>query len=423
MESRRTNKRTTTSMGHNIISGDSAGHQIPHFTSLSGTEIEICICYLRKHLLHGGPVGLALEEAQLSGIVTLGTTTANSQIFHQSILSFALILFGSRHRQDHITRQGYAIHGVALKRLNHALSNSKCFSHDDIIISVVTLTLVESFVPSGPRHYLKHMRGLERLLELRDPSLYNSSKSSKLHRGVGYMILFASLITGRASLLAKEEWKTALRLDCSDEEMKTQDLFDVLADCTVIASERDNMLANPESNLKIATPQQDAIEQKALALLTRLRAWKRSWEREGKTSLYEASEEAPPFLSLFMFPNESAATMFMFYNTALIYVLRVLASLLPETLLIYPNQSLTRSSLPKVDYITEERLAAVDICRCLPQYLVQKPPDSGPPPTVHFALTTAWMTLHGKESAEGRWMMELLNSKGQVALAKGLLAD
>ena len=115
--------------------------------------------------------------------------------------------------------------------------------------------------------------------------------------------------------------------------------------------------------------------------------------------------------------------MFMFYNTALIYVLRVLASLLPENPLIYPNQSYTRSLLPKVDYITEERLAAVDICRCLPQYLVQKPPDSGPPPTVHFALTTAWMTLHGKESAEGRWMMELLNSKGQVALAKGLLAD
>ena len=386
-------------------------------------EIEICICYLRKHLLHGGPVGLALEEAQLSEMVTVGTATANSQVFHQSILSFALILFGSRHRQDHITRQGYAIHGVALKRLNHALSDSKCFSHDEIIISVVTLTLVESFVPSGPRHYLKHMRGLERLLELRDPSLYNSSKSSKLHRSVGYMILFASLITGRASLLEKEEWKTALRLNCSDEEMKTQDLFDVLADCTVIASERDNMLANPESNLKIPMPQLDAIDQKALALLTRLRAWKRSWEREGKTSLHETSEEASPFLSIFKFLNESAATMFMFYNTALIYVLRVLASLLPENPLIYPNQSYTRSSLPKVDYITEERLAAVDICRCLPQYLVQKPPDSGPPPTVHFALTTAWMTLHGKESAEGRWMMDLLNSKGQVAVAKGLLAD
>ncbi|KIM99876.1 hypothetical protein OIDMADRAFT_71549, partial [Oidiodendron maius Zn] len=198
--------------------------------------------YLQKHLLHGGPVGLALEEAQLSGIVTVGTTIANSQVFHQSILSFMLILFGSRHRQDYITCQGYTIYRVALKQLNHALSDSKCFSHDEIIISVFTLTLVESFMPSGPRYYLKHMYGLERLLELRDPSLYNSSKSSKLHRGVGYMILFASLITGRASLLEKEEWKTALRLNCSDEEMKTQDLFDVLADCTVIASERNNML-------------------------------------------------------------------------------------------------------------------------------------------------------------------------------------
>jgi hypothetical protein len=408
-------------MGYDTKYAGHTSRQIPHAPSLEAMGIEIYLCYLRKHLLHGGPVDVALGETQLSDIVTAGTTTASGQIFHQAILSFALILFGARHRQDHITRQGYAIHGVALRQLNHALSDSKCYSRDEVIISVVTLTLMESFVPSGQKNYLKHIRGLERLLELRDPSFYKSSESSKLHRGIGYMILFASLITGRASILEREEWKTALRVNCSDEEMKTQDLFDVLADCTAIISERNNMLANPESNLESTTLLRDAIEQKALALLTHLRDWKRLRDSEEETTYYETSE-SQPFLSIYAFPNESTATMIMFYNTALIYVLRVLASLLPEKPAICPNQNFTQGSLPNVDYIAEERLAAVDICRCLPQYLIQKPRDSGAPPAVHFALTTAWMTLHGKESAEGRWMMDLLNSKGQEALAKGLLA-
>lgn len=385
-------------------------------------KIEIYICYLRKHLLRGGPVDSVLDETQLTELVTVGTTVAHGLISHQCILSFALILFGSRHRQDHITRQGYGIYGVALKRLNHALSDAKCFSRDEIIISVVTLALVESFVPTGPRNYLKHMCGLERLLELRDPSLYDSSKSSKLHKGVGYMVLFASLITGRPSVLASEKWKSALRVNCSDEEMKTQDVFDVLADCTAITSERDNTSANPQLDRKSVTPQRDMIEQKSLALLARLCVWKRSWQTEPKTSRYEISEPTP-FLSIFKFANESTATMFMFYNTALIYVLRVLTSLLPDDLALYPMQNFTGRSLPQVDYIARERLAALDICRCLPHYLDQKPPNLGSPPAVHFAITTAWMTLHGKESAEGRWMMDLLNLKGQVAIAKGLLVD
>lgn len=81
---------------------DSADHQIPLSVSLKGMEIEIYICYTRKYL-RGGPVDLALEEIQLSDVITAGTPTANGQIFHQAVLSFAIIFFGTQHRQACIT--------------------------------------------------------------------------------------------------------------------------------------------------------------------------------------------------------------------------------------------------------------------------------------------------------------------------------
>lgn len=138
------------------------------------------------------------------------------------------------------------MHGVALKHLNQALSDSKCYTRDEVIISVITLALLECFVPTRPKYFLKHKIGLERLLELREPSSYCSLKSSQIHKGVRHMILFASLRTGKPSILARAEWKGPLRVNCSDEDVQAQDLFDILANCTVLIGDRDNMLANWE---------------------------------------------------------------------------------------------------------------------------------------------------------------------------------
>jgi hypothetical protein len=159
---------------------------------LIGNEFEIYICYTRKFIRRGGLVDLALQEVQLSDIITAGTTPANGQIFHQAFLSFALIVFGSRHGRSQITDQGYAIHGVALRQLNQALSDSNCRTRDEVFLSVVTLALLECMVPTGTNHYIKHMIALERLLELRDPSSHCSPKSSEFYKSVRHMIIFAS---------------------------------------------------------------------------------------------------------------------------------------------------------------------------------------------------------------------------------------
>ncbi len=171
---------------------DSTYLQLALSTSLIGNEFEIYICYTRKFIRRGGLVDLALQEVQLSDIITAGTTPANGQIFHQAFLSFALIVFGSRHGRSQITDQGYAIHGVALRQLNQALSDSNCRTRDEVFLSVVTLALLECMVPTGTNHYIKHMIALERLLELRDPSSHCSPKSSEFYKSVRHMIIFAS---------------------------------------------------------------------------------------------------------------------------------------------------------------------------------------------------------------------------------------
>ncbi|KAF2190115.1 hypothetical protein K469DRAFT_699711 [Zopfia rhizophila CBS 207.26] len=416
---------------------------------LRGNEHEIYICYTRKHLRRGGPVDLALQEIQLGDIITAGTTTENGRIFHQAVLSFAIIFFGTQHGQAYITNQGYAMHGVALKQLNHVLSDPICYTCDEVILSVVTLAMLECLVPTGPKYYLRHMIGLERLLELRDPSSYCSPKSSELYKSVRHMILFASLRTGKPSILARAEWKTVLRANCSDEELQEQDLYDVLADCTVLVAERDNMLANWELDLERGTHQRDKIKRRALPLLTHLRAWRKRWDSDGRNSYFETSaafarlqpmqesrgDDSPHFPTIFEFSNDSAATMLMFYNTTLIYVLQVLASLPLENFGIHSNQSFIQNTLQdagylddlwkhtKYEYIAAERLAALEVCRCIPYYLVRKSRlDSDSSPVVHWAVTTAWMTLRGNESAEGRWMMDLLNRKSREVIAKGLWA-
>lgn len=425
---------------------DSVGRQAPLSALLRGNEFEIYICYTRKHLRRGAAIDLALQQTQLSEIITAGTTTANGQIFHQAILSFGMILFGTQHGQPYITNRGYVMHGAALKQLNQALSDSKCYTCDEVILSVATLAILECLVPTGPKNYLNHMIGLERLLELRGSGSYCSPISSELYKSVRHMILFASLRTGKPSILARAEWKKLLRVNCSDEEMQEQDLFDVLADCTVLVAERDNMLANWKLDLEKSTYQRDKIRRRALTLLTYLCAWRKRWDSDGRNSYFETSagfagleptqdssgDNSSPFLTFFEFSNQSAAIMLMFYNTTLIYVLQVLASLTVENLGIDRNQSFRLQHAgyqndlwkhTKDEYIATKRLAALEVCRCIPYYSVQKSRlDSDSSPIVHWAVTTAWMTLCSNEFAEGRWIMDLLKARSLEIVAKGLWA-
>jgi hypothetical protein len=112
-------------------------------------EIQIYICYTRKYLLRGGPIDLASQDLQLSDIYTAADTEDNTHLLHRAILTLAITFFGAQHRSSSIQTRGYIMHGKILKQLNATLSDPHCYLRDDVLLSVVTLALLECFVPTG----------------------------------------------------------------------------------------------------------------------------------------------------------------------------------------------------------------------------------------------------------------------------------
>ena len=404
--SRRSQKQKNVATSHGAGGSASSNLQILSLNLLKGNDIEVYLCYFREHpMFRGGPVALSAQRLHLNELIPAGPNTATLQLFPQAYVSFATVFFGVHHRETQITNHGYAMFGTALKQLNQALSEPRCYNDDDVVVSVVTLALLECWVPSGPKYYLKHMAGVERLLELRGPNL----KSLELHKGLRHMILFASLSTRKPSILARKEWKRGLRINCSDEELQEQDLHDILADCTILAVERDDVLANCSSDLQTDIPGYDGVEKKALALLTHLHALREEWASDRENSYLEIpadGDDPPPFLTTFEFSSDFTATRLLSYNSALIHVLRILISL--------PLDG-------KDGYIEEERSAALDICRCIPYYLVRQ--SYLDLRTIHLAVVTAWKTLRHRETADGRWLMDVLSTKSEDVFAKGLWAN
>lgn len=421
-------------------------------------ELNVCICYARKHLRRGAPVDLVIEATQLSDLEAAGTVTTNRPMFHQAtencrvflqaVVGFASILFGTRHGQAYITGQGYSVHAVALQHLNQALSDAKCYTRDEVILSVVTLAMLETLVPTGPKAYLHHMIGLERLLELRDPGSCPRN-SLDIYKAMRHMLVFASLRTGRPSVLARVEWKAALRLTCSEAELEEEELWNVLADCTILVVQRDIMLANWGWDVASRVRQRDKVKRTALDLLDQLNAWKQRWDADDMNFYSETpaafarlqqlqesyGDESPPFRTVFEFVNEFTPTILMLYNTTLIHVFQVLASLpldgthypTDQTSLQMPMQGAGHlddfSTHKKDEYIAAERSAALEVCRCLPYYLHRRLHlDSYCSPTAPWASTTAFKTLGGTGSVEGRWIIDLCNAQNGELLARGLWA-
>jgi transcription factor-like protein len=326
------------------------------------------------------------------------------------------------------------MHGAALKQLNQVLSDATRHTRDEVIVAVAALAISELLVPSGPNNYLSHMVGLERLVDLQDPVSFWSSKSSGFCKGVRFMILFASLRLGRPSILARPDWKKAMRADSSYEQLREQDLFDVLADCTVLLAERDAVVSAWDADAVKARDQRDEIQQRARCLLTHLHEWRSCWDADGlkndshdgpaspsgaKESQLECNEDVDRYLvTVATIATIPAAVMLMLYNVALMYVLQVLTPLPREE---SAPRNTSHQPEPAGRYHADEFLAAREACRCVQYYMsVRRRLDASASPIVHWAVATAWTRLRSDDSVEAVWMRELLTGRGRQVVAEGL---
>lgn len=211
-------------------------------TALGAVGFDACICYTREHLQQGGLIVSAITDMDAVNVLPAETTAANRRVSHQAILSFATILFGLEHQQVDISRHGYALYGVTLTQLNQALASQVPHPNDEVIMAVATLAIAECLVPSGKNNYLDHMMGLQKLIDLQDPSTFWPNKPYGFRNGVRFMLLFASLQVKNPCILARPEWKTAMRVNSSPKELREQDLYDILADCTILLAQSKSIL-------------------------------------------------------------------------------------------------------------------------------------------------------------------------------------
>lgn len=399
-------------------------------------EYEVYICYMRKHLFANGPIDLRLQDLQIADFVGTDSSkpvVADMPVFNQALLSFSTVFFASKNHQPHALAQGYAMHGVALQALNRKLSTPGCHINDDVVVSVITLAMLESMVPSGPNNYLKHMLGLEQLLSLRDPaSLANSSyRTLEMYKGIRHFILFASLRNRSPSILAKPEWKAVLRTNLSLEEPEEQDLHDVLADCSVLIAARDGLAVHRGRMNSQSVQRQNEIQGRAMELLLYLNTWKQCWDANVQ-NMYAEEDDAqictlPQAPTIYRFDNAAIVRIFMLYHTALIHVLEILAS--PTSPLSKSTYDWTATSfcdiwtsIEEENYDTAKHLASLEIARCIPDYLAHlgaRERNRFVSPVVQWAFSTALKAAGGAHSIEGEWMVGLLDATGSQVFAKG----
>jgi hypothetical protein len=401
---------------------------------------DVYICYTQSHLLRDGLIVSAITDTRADDLMPLGTAVASRQVSHQAIMSFATLLFGIQHRQPDISRQGYAMHGVALRQVNQVLSDTTRQTRDEVILAVAALAITELLVPTGPGNYWKHMMGLERLVDLQDPASFWSTRSSGFCKGVRFMIVAAALKLGRPSILARPDWKKAVRANASDEVLEEQDLYDVLADCSVLLAERDAMASAEKADPTEANEQRDGIARRACGLLEHLRQWRQRWDRKNlKDPVADTAaspsrpEESQPthndrspegsLITATTIPNIPAAAMLMLYDLAVMFVSQSLQPLPPleESAATRTTRNVPRQFETAKSYQVDERDAAREVCRCTRYYLsIRRRLDASAPLVIHWAIAVAWERLRQDDSAEGVWMRDLLSRKGRQVVAEGL---
>lgn len=258
-------------------------------------------------------------------------------------------------------------------------------------------------IPTGGTQgllYLQHMRGLDRLLSLRNPRANLSRESLALYKCLRYLVLFAALCMGQRCVFAGSEWRDVLREGCNDdEESREQEVCDVLAGCSVLVEEVGSGRGN--------------VADRAGVLRERLLSWRMGWdgdeEGKGRGSVEEREEEEgrekEEGYSDIQFEKSSSLLLLILWNVARIYVLKILVGV--------------QEGDRKLEYEVEKRAAVIELCRILPGNS-SKDQDVHASPIVAWALHVALEELKGDESREGRVLLDIVNRKGVGGIAQGL---
>ncbi|XPS81438.1 hypothetical protein M3J09_013375 [Ascochyta lentis] len=356
--------------------------------SLEAFGETICLAYTRKNLLRGGPVELAcnmIEQNQSS----LSQDNPGLDLLRQSMLSLSVTFFGKQHRQTQITRRGYTQYGEVLRQLNSHLARPELQTTDETILTALTCMLLEIFLPTGPKNFFKHHRGLEAIMAMRGPPTDTTGDTATIFRGLRILSIIGALAESRPSIYARDEWKKAPPpADATEGAMLQHHVFTCLADCTQLMGER-NALLDGSAPLWTYEP----LLQRVQSTLDKLNTLYPLWQRFNASHL-DPNRPLSPLAEELGVANHHSATALMLYHTVHICILQIIDSLAPS-----PENTALRNQ------------AAMSIAKCLELKEYEKREGAHESNTIGFVATkVAWQALGGFDSPEGRRLAKTVNT-------------
>jgi hypothetical protein len=352
--------------------------------SFAAFEDDICLAYTRKNLLRGGPIEIACNMIEHHG-ASISNAASGLDLLRKAMLSLSVTFFGSQHRQNRITNKGYHQYGEVLGQLNSHLANPELQKTNETLLTALTCMLLEIFLPTGPKNFFKHQRGLDAIAMLRGPPTESEGVTATIFRGLRILSIVGSLAESRPSLYANEEWKQALPVPASEADMLQHHVFTVLADCTRLITQRDALFASgaPPGSYEPLLAEVD----KALSDLEELHPL---WEALNEHQMAEITEQSDLAKAIGV-ANSVSAFAYMLYHGAYMCIIQIKDSLAPS-----PMNTVLRN------------VAAMTIAKCLELKEHEQREGAAQSTTIAFVATkVAWQALGGLNSPEG---LRLANS-------------
>jgi hypothetical protein len=344
--------------------------------------------------MRGGSVEIACNMIQFNNGFVDDLEQPTLNLLRDSIMSLAVTFYGSQHRQTTIKNRGYEKYGKVLRQLNSHLAQPDLQTTNETILTALTCMLLEIFLPTGPNNFLKHMRGIEIMLEIRGPPNDPDGETALIFHGLRLLCIIGALATSRPSLYSREEWKRVPCIQKDEAGILRHRIFTILADGTRLRHERD--LAQ---SLGIVDRHPCIIIETQL-LLAELEEIRVDWVAFNESQLDNSTTQLGKEIHV---ANHVSATVGMLYYTTYICLLEVI-------------ESLESSS----KYASLRNAAAIKILKCLELKSYEQREGAPESNTIGFVATkVAWQALGGFNSPEGRKLAKVVKAATNGVFAAG----
>jgi hypothetical protein len=356
--------------------------------SLAAIEEDICLAYTRKNLLRGGPVEVACNKIGFHENAPIFSRFPALSLLRKAIVSLSVTFFGIQHNDTRIISKGYHQYGEVLRRLNTTLAVPEQQTTNETLLTALTCMLLEVFMPTGPKNFLKHQRGIETIMCLRGPPTESIGETATIFHGLRIVSIISALVESRPSLYADDAWKHAPVAVTTENGVLQHQIFAILATCTQFMSERDALLASDTDSKG-----RGVLLVRIDSLTSELHELYHKWERinESELSKVECLSTLAKELGI---ANHLTATAYMLYYTTLICVIQIRDSLDPSPI--------------NVELRNE---AAMKIARCMELKEYGRREGFAESNTIWFVATRiAWQALGGFDTPQGRRLAQVVES-------------